>query len=100
MAILLYIVLFLHQTATVSPLWTSQAKLYIVLFLHQTATTVHTYIGQDGLYIVLFLHQTATLFSKLPLNKEIQGYWRDKKTEVQVHLQCKDTKKVLIVSVR
>ena len=34
------------------------------------------------LYIVLFLHQTATLFSKLPLNKEIQGYWRDKKTEV------------------
>ena len=34
--------------------------LYIVLFLHQTAT-VHTFKGTDGLlYIVLFLHQTAT----------------------------------------
>ena len=34
--------------------------LYIVLFLHQTATCVLVSKLPDSLYIVLFLHQTAT----------------------------------------
>ena len=37
---LLYIVLFLHQTATVQVAKDPSAKLYIVLFLHQTATFI------------------------------------------------------------
>ena len=143
----LYIVLFLHQTATRGTPDFTDSTLYIVLFLHQTATVLrqscirascisfysyikpqphpviryrnygcisfYSYIKPQlflnlhpvasvvyrsiptsnrnarvfwryiaSLYIVLFLHQTATLFSKLPLNKEIQGHWRDKKTEV------------------
>ena len=35
-------------------------KLYIVLFLHQTATSATFLICSRVLYIVLFLHQTAT----------------------------------------
>ena len=35
-------------------------ELYIVLFLHQTATTTHHWHCLPALYIVLFLHQTAT----------------------------------------
>ena len=35
----LYIVLFLHQTATLIPLYQKRGMLYIVLFLHQTATS-------------------------------------------------------------
>ena len=36
--------------------------LYIVLFLHQTATCVPGHSGIRMLYIVLFLHQTATFW--------------------------------------
>ena len=36
-------------------------QLYIVLFLHQTATNDKLYIPPISLYIVLFLHQTATM---------------------------------------
>ena len=35
--------------------------LYIVLFLHQTATNIFIIVFVCVLYIVLFLHQTATL---------------------------------------
>ena len=39
--------------------------LYIVLFLHQTATLAQRGEYGEALYIVLFLHQTATLKSSL-----------------------------------
>ena len=57
---LLYIVLFLHQTAMPGSYDIEQAKLYIVLFLHQTATGAQSNLNKQRLYIVLFLHQTAT----------------------------------------
>ena len=38
-----------------------QRVLYIVLFLHQTATVINDVPDGEKLYIVLFLHQTATL---------------------------------------
>ena len=58
--VLLYIVLFLHQTATVSSATFLICSLYIVLFLHQTATGTMSRALHGLLYIVLFLHQTAT----------------------------------------
>ena len=57
----LYIVLFLHQTATWCIVGCHAPKLYIVLFLHQTATYCQPLWCLLSLYIVLFLHQTATL---------------------------------------
>ena len=42
-------------------------ELYIVLFLHQTATQTGRYIRRSKLYIVLFLHQTATSSSVILL---------------------------------
>ena len=56
----LYIVLFLHQTTTLSLLRRNRRRLYIVLFLHQTTTLCIRYISRHELYIVLFLHQTTT----------------------------------------
>ena len=60
----LYIVLFLHQTTTLSRLPYSVYPLYIVLFLHQTTTTRLILLIKIKLYIVLFLHQTTTAFFK------------------------------------
>ena len=57
---LLYIILFLHQTTTSFPQWFVGTKLYIVLFLHQTTTLLSLYPHPAQLYIVLFLHQTTT----------------------------------------
>ena len=57
----LYIVLFLHQTATLKSRYIGTFLLYIVLFLHQTATCASLTLNSVRLYIVLFLHQTATL---------------------------------------
>ena len=57
---MLYIVLFLHQTATNIPIPVTHPQLYIVLFLHQTATQEDCHGRHAWLYIVLFLHQTAT----------------------------------------
>ena len=57
---MLYIVLFLHQTATRYDFTPLAFKLYIVLFLHQTATAAIFLLSFSVLYIVLFLHQTAT----------------------------------------
>ena len=81
----LYILIFLHQTATLSPWAPFVLTLYILIFLHQTATwllcclllicciSLYSYIkpqpgvwfrrGRRGLYILIFLHQTATLIS-------------------------------------
>ena len=58
----LYIVLFLHQTATLLSEVLDHVLLYIVLFLHQTATGAQSNLNKQRLYIVLFLHQTATIF--------------------------------------
>ena len=41
-AVLLYIVLFLHQTTTVDLCYPRDLELYIVLFLHQTTTYLHS----------------------------------------------------------
>ena len=57
---MLYIVLFLHQTATKCSALVFWELLYIVLFLHQTATCLSCFFAEPLLYIVLFLHQTAT----------------------------------------
>ena len=46
----------------------NQLVLYIVLFLHQTATKGSNGLGVGPLYIVLFLHQTATV-----MKEEIKG---------------------------
>ena len=62
---MLYIVLFLHQTATASHGLSAPCQLYIVLFLHQTATDRTVASNYLMLYIVLFLHQTATLLGVL-----------------------------------
>ena len=58
--LLLYIVLFLHQTTTVKVVFMLHVMLYIVLFLHQTTTKKSTMAYSPTLYIVLFLHQTTT----------------------------------------
>ena len=61
--ILLYIVLFLHQTTTQLSIIRIYRRLYIVLFLHQTTTVAMLVIINCSLYIVLFLHQTTTYLS-------------------------------------
>ena len=56
----LYILIFLHQTATPPTPSIYDQMLYILIFLHQTATTLrHSKINLE-LYILIFLHQTAT----------------------------------------
>ena len=58
--LVLYIVLFLHQTTTVVDYKQHRSLLYIVLFLHQTTTWRAAILIFSMLYIVLFLHQTTT----------------------------------------
>ena len=58
--LMLYIILFLHQTTTIRSDARCSPSLYIILFLHQTTTK---YDGKEyavPLYIILFLHQTTT----------------------------------------
>ena len=38
-------------------------ELYILIFLHQTATLIFAFNTLDRLYILIFLHQTATVLS-------------------------------------
>ena len=87
LSVMLYIVLFLHQTTTGTLVWTCFLRLYIVLFLHQTTTNwsvrtsssvvyrtiptsnhnlVSILISIFLLYIVLFLHQTTTA-TRIPM---------------------------------
>ena len=56
----LYILSFLHQTATIAVLPARYFQLYILSFLHQTATEHEHKHLVDELYILSFLHQTAT----------------------------------------
>ena len=60
LCLLLYIVLFLHQTTTLLRFCNNRFQLYIVLFLHQTTTSKLMHLVMMLLYIVLFLHQTTT----------------------------------------
>ena len=60
--ILLYIILFLHQTTTLPWSLLFQRPLYIILFLHQTTTQFSSPQKLIELYIILFLHQTTTSF--------------------------------------
>ena len=59
--LVLYILLFLHQTTTLLDLLGYGFRLYILLFLHQTTTENELLSGCWMLYILLFLHQTTTL---------------------------------------
>ena len=68
---MLYIVLFLHQTATSAHIIQCTLPLYIVLFLHQTATFNLRLRSRIGLYIVLFLHQTATRVAPLVQSRSV-----------------------------
>ena len=56
----LYILSFLHQTATHWNVSFHIFTLYILSFLHQTATIARDWVRGLRLYILSFLHQTAT----------------------------------------
>ena len=56
----LYIIIILHQTATLVLPYLSVRMLYIIIILHQTATWAQMYCIDGGLYIIIILHQTAT----------------------------------------
>ena len=56
----LYIILFHHQTTTVSLTPSGSALLYIILFHHQTTTSGYKTLLEAELYIILFHHQTTT----------------------------------------
>ena len=56
----LFIILFLHQTTTLGCLSSHSVQLFIILFLHQTTTQNMVVMIQLQLFIILFLHQTTT----------------------------------------
>ena len=56
----LYIIMFLHQTTTVTAMSFQFLSLYIIMFLHQTTTAKFSTISAPMLYIIMFLHQTTT----------------------------------------
>ena len=58
--LMLYIILFLHQTTTCQLCLGFVQLLYIILFLHQTTTGIHGTCLFLVSYIILFLHQTTT----------------------------------------
>ena len=58
--VMLFIILFLHQTTTQAISSASQAQLFIILFLHQTTTLKIRHRPKRPLFIILFLHQTTT----------------------------------------
>ena len=60
---MLYIFVFLHQTATCLSDHAFTWQLYIFVFLHQTATEFRKSSFDCLLYIFVFLHQTATSLS-------------------------------------
>ena len=57
---LLYCILFLHQTTTPSKAARRHLLLYCILFLHQTTTGRRCRPRPGRLYCILFLHQTTT----------------------------------------
>ena len=59
-SIMLFIILFLHQTTTGELSFPSVFRLFIILFLHQTTTSQDLPIDFWLLFIILFLHQTTT----------------------------------------
>ena len=56
----LYIIIILHQTATLLVMRRCTSLLYIIIILHQTATLPIGTIALGLLYIIIILHQTAT----------------------------------------
>ena len=68
----LYILIFLHQTATASLDSVRANTLYILIFLHQTATGGNLTLLIVTLYILIFLHQTATRNNRI--NRNIMLY--------------------------
>ncbi len=58
--VMLFIILFLHQTTTISLTFLFTYMLFIILFLHQTTTRDGRYYHDCPLFIILFLHQTTT----------------------------------------
>ena len=83
----LYIVLFLHQTATLYGCYFSDWRLYIVLFLHQTATDSRWQFAGELLYIVLFLHQTATTHLLLIVMSSCISFYSYIKPQLDSRLQ-------------
>ena len=63
---LLFIILFLHQTTTTSVSRSLSKLLFIILFLHQTTTLLWKLFSMIPLFIILFLHQTTTRFTPQP----------------------------------
>ena len=68
--LLLYIILFLHQTTTEEGELFFHQELYIILFLHQTTTFILHQETTKQLYIILFLHQTTTVVERAA-NEEV-----------------------------
>ena len=64
----LFMVLFLHQTTTYSCVCSFHVLLFMVLFLHQTTTLCNVKQWNIVLFMVLFLHQTTT-----PINNKYSG---------------------------
>ena len=58
--LMLFIILFLHQTTTMGFRRRQVSALFIILFLHQTTTLVGVGRRVALLFIILFLHQTTT----------------------------------------
>ena len=77
---MLYIFVFLHQTATLKAVRLGGCPLYIFVFLHQTATVERSSNRALALYIFVFLHQTATLPLRSIMNKGFVLLLKNKKT--------------------
>ena len=58
--VLLYLLIILHQTATIYPCYGVLEGLYLLIILHQTATFGVGLGVRRSLYLLIILHQTAT----------------------------------------
>ena len=60
LAMLLFLILFLHQTTTNTKRNALGEVLFLILFLHQTTTVSYWRFIRVMLFLILFLHQTTT----------------------------------------
>ena len=56
----MYLLIILHQTATLNLLIIIYLRLYLLIILHQTATSGLKTRPTSWLYLLIILHQTAT----------------------------------------
>ena len=68
-SLVLFIILFLHQTTTIRDEEHQPPRLFIILFLHQTTTEKRYRIQNTELFIILFLHQTTTIQKRYRIHR-------------------------------